>query len=463
MRATKRRIEAFSFFNQRGICAHLSKMAEKGWMIDRLSNLSWVYRRTEPQRLHFAVSYDPKASAFDPESTEAQRVFQDFCAHTGWELACASAQLQIFYNQRENPTPIETEPTLELAGIHASAKKAFLPPYLLLLCIAILQGALFVSRLLGDPISLLSSPAQLFTGFCFLLLFLLTAVELSCYFRWYARAKKAAPRGEFLSPPDTSLFQKVILIAVLISGVYYALNLLLAGDPMRRWVMLLMCLYFPLLYALVNGTKAFLKRRNASRAVNRTLTIAMSVLLAFLMMGGIVFGTLRLSRDGFFAQKDEETYEHNGMTWVIHQDELPLTVEDLMDVEYAGYIRERRGEESILLGQFELHQRARYDAEDRQSIPSLEYEMVVVKLPGLYDLCKERLIHEREYWRSIQEYRYEATAAGPWGAQEAYQLADLTYGPREVYLLCYTDTLLEIQFDWEPTPEQKAIVGAKFA
>ena len=43
-----------------------------------------------------------------------------FFDHTGWQLACTSAQLQIFYNERENPIPIETDPELELQAIHAS-------------------------------------------------------------------------------------------------------------------------------------------------------------------------------------------------------------------------------------------------------------------------------------------------------------------------------------------------------
>ncbi len=101
MNDTKRRIEIFSFFNQNGIRDHLEKMAQKGWMIEKLTNFGWIYRPIEPKKIRFAVSYYPKASEFDPEPSEEQKTFHDFCAHTGWELACASAQLQIFYNERE--------------------------------------------------------------------------------------------------------------------------------------------------------------------------------------------------------------------------------------------------------------------------------------------------------------------------------------------------------------------------
>ncbi len=460
MKQTKRRIEPLSFFNQNGIQTHLEKMAEQGWMIEKITNTGWVYRKMEPQTVKFAVSYYPKASEFDPEPTEGQKMFHDFCAHTGWELACTSAQMQIFYNEQENPTPIETEPGLELHAIHASAKKSFLPSYFLLLAVCVLQALMFISSLLGDPIELLANPTRLFTGVCFILLFSLCSVEIACYFIWHAKAKKAASHGEFITPPNTALFQKIVLWFTLIGGAYYIVNMLFSGDPVRRWLILLMCVFYPLLFILVNGTKDFLKRKKASKGLNRTVTMMTSFILAFALVGIITYGTISLSNTGFFAKEDEETYEHNGMTWVIHHDELPLTVEDLLDIEFDGYIKEQQGEESLFLGYFKLNQWPRFDAEDYRDIPTLEYKMVVVKMPFLYEICKSRLIEEEEQdYPFIQSYISED--AEPWDANEVYRLSDADYGPRNTYLLCYDHVIVEIRFDWEPTTEQMAIVGEK--
>lgn len=162
MKNRKHRVELLSFYDHVGISRHLEKMAAKGWMLEKITNLGWVYRRIEPKQLHFTVSYYSKASEFDPEPTEDQKTFYDFCAHTGWQLACSSAQLQIFYNERENPTPIETDAKLEVQAIHASAKKSFIPAYLALLVIALLNGGLFVSGIMSDPIKALSSPSICF-------------------------------------------------------------------------------------------------------------------------------------------------------------------------------------------------------------------------------------------------------------------------------------------------------------
>ena len=110
MRDTKRRLEFYSFFNHTGIAAHLEDMAQKGWMIEKITGFGWVYRRIEPKRLHFSVSYYARASEFDPQPSEGQREFQEFCEHTGWKLACSSAQLQIFTTTSRIPHPLK--PTL---------------------------------------------------------------------------------------------------------------------------------------------------------------------------------------------------------------------------------------------------------------------------------------------------------------------------------------------------------------
>ena len=466
MKNMKRRLEPLSFFDHTGISRHLEKMAAKGWMIEKIINTGWVYRRIKPRNIHFSVSYFPKASEFDPELSEEQKMFHDFCAHTGWQLACTSAQLQIFYNECENPTPIETEPELELQAIHASAKKGFIPSYIILLVIALLNGVLWVSSLLGDPIDLFSNPTKLFTGFAWLLLGELCIVELACYFRWYSKANVAAEHGEFLKATSTSKFQKAVLFIVIGGAIFWAFNYIICGDNLQRWIALLMCFYMPALFVIVNATKEFLKCKKVSRGVNRTVTMLTSFIFAFAMMGLITFGTLYASNHGLFADKNEETYEHGGMTWVIHQDELPLVVEDLVDIDFDGYSKECRGNMSLFLGQFVMRQHPRYDAENYKDIPQLEYSMTIINVPLLYEMCKNHTIDKTDETDNTNipegfKRVYLKQDPTPWKANEVYQLAYQDTGTLNSYLLCYDDIIIEISFDWEPTTEQMAIVGKK--
>lgn len=464
MKTTKCRFELFTFYDHTGIARHLERMARKGWLLQKMRSNLWTYRAIPPARLTFTVTYYADASAFDPEPSEGELCFQDFCAHTGWKLAASSAQLQIFYNDRPDPIPIETDPTLEIETIHRSAKRAFLLPYFLLLALGLVNTVLFVSSLLGDPVGFLSSTTRLFTGYAWVLELLLCVTELGGYFRWRHRAKKAALQGEFLQTTGHSLLQGIVLIAALAGFALWLLSILLTEPPLMKAVAVAMVLYMAALFLLVWAIRSCLKRRKASAGLNRTVTTISSFVLSFLMIGGITYGILQASRDGLFQQED--AYAHKGSEFTLYLDELPLTVEDLQPIFSDAsdqYICRRSASQSPLLARFDMTQRPRLDAAE-EDLSWLEYTVTLVKVPALYDLCRSQLL---KYWNETENMGvpegwrtfYEPRDAAPWGALEAYQVVAEDAGPRERYLLCYGDRFVEIFFDWTPTADQMAQVG----
>lgn len=121
-----------------------------------------------------------------------------------------------------------------------------------------------------------------------------------------------------------------------------------------------------------NTVKQFLKRKKASRGTNFAITMTVDIVLAVVLMAGITFGTLYAVRNGIFQNEENyETYEFHGSTQILYQDELPLRVEDMLDVEYDGYIYQRRGDESVFLGQYDLSQRTRMDDKAGYDMPRL--------------------------------------------------------------------------------------------
>ena len=114
MKTTKKEMFLFSGWDRSGLEEHLARMAEKGWLVEKITSYCLIYRKIEPKKLTFCVCYYPKASSFAPGPTEDQETFYEFCQHAGWVLAAEWAQLQMFYNERENPVPIETDPVMEL-------------------------------------------------------------------------------------------------------------------------------------------------------------------------------------------------------------------------------------------------------------------------------------------------------------------------------------------------------------
>ena len=162
MKDTKRRFEWFSFYDHTGIEKHMERMAEQGWLLEKIGNFTWHYRRIEPKKVTFSVSYFPRASMFDPGPSEEQETFYDFCAHTGWTLAASSAQMQVFYNDRPDPVPIDTDPALEVDAIHKAAKKSWLISQIMLLAVGALNFGQFLWRLFDDTAATLSSSLMLF-------------------------------------------------------------------------------------------------------------------------------------------------------------------------------------------------------------------------------------------------------------------------------------------------------------
>ena len=465
MKDKKHVMEIFSFYDRSGLERRLAAMAEKGWLLEKIGSTLWTYRRTEPQKRTFCVCWFPRASAFDPEPSEEQQTFYDFCEYTGWILAASYGQMQVFYNDRPDPVPIETDPVMEVDAIHRAAKRTSLPSHLVLLALALLSGGLFVSRLLGDPVGVLASATNLFTGVDWIVLIVLEAVECGSYFLWHHRAVEAAEQGEFLEAKSHRTFQIICLAVVGIGLLYYFASILTSGNRMMTVIALLMFgVYLPGVYLLTRGVMAFLKKKKASAGVNRTVTLLSAFVGAFLLIGGITWSVLFGSTRGWFAGSDE-TYEYHGEIFTAPQDKLPLTVEDLLDVDYDGYIREQTNQQSLLLAQYEARQRPRFDAVDFREMPTLEYTVTLVKVPALYGICKNAFLADWEDdWRPDGHKDYTMSIdPAPWGAEDAYQLANQEYGPDNAFLLCYKDRLVEIDFShgWDVTPEQMALVSEK--
>ena len=182
---------------------HLEKMAARGWMLEKMTTFGWHYRRMEPKRLRFTVTYHDTFSVFDPEQSEGQQEYQDLCRQSGWEVAAANGPLQAFYTEDEDAPPIETDPRLFLDTVEQLAKKTLFPD-ILLLVLSVLEACMLTGSLLHSPIRLLSSTASLVTAICWLSILVDTSITLFLYWRWHRKAIIAAAAGKFLPVrPDT--------------------------------------------------------------------------------------------------------------------------------------------------------------------------------------------------------------------------------------------------------------------
>ena len=458
MRETKRELmPLYSYYDRTGIAAHLTDMAAKGWMLENLGAYSWRYRRSEPKKLRFAVTFFPAASQFDPGPSQGLETYRDYCAAAGWVLAADTAQVQIFYNEDENAVPIETDPAAEYANIRRCMKKSFLASYWALLAVSLLQVLFTLWRVWTDPVGTLSSTASLSVLLDWLPLDLVLIWELARYYRWQRRAKAAAESGAPL-PDLRSVRWLGVLILVWTCGV---LLWLLASYWNSRGMFLLkagMALYMFLMIFLSLAAKDAMKHLRFPRWANIAVTYGMIIVLTVGGMAGMMALIFRNGSGWLDGHQPVEVYEYRGMTWEVYNDDIPLRIEDLTDTDYACWSTEARTSETVLVSFREYTQRPRMDALKE---PDLDYDIVEVKAPFLYGICKKGML-ERYWFNDPEEYRstYRPIDAAPWGAAEAYQLYHFQDSPSARYLLCWEDRIVEIRFDETPTAAQMALAGS---
>ena len=442
----------FSYYDRTGMERHLEQRAAQGWLLERISNFGWYYRRIQPKQLHFTVTYYLRASQFDPEPTEEQREFHDFCLQSGWKLAATSGQMQIFYNEEPDPVPIDTEPSLELERI-GKVMKRLLPFQFILLVIGFCMGGSWLWSLTHRPIDLLSSAYNLATGAIWLMLFLWCAVDLFRYFTWRHKAKKAALLGEFV---PTKGCQNLLLAMLAVTVLSFAYLLIADRKPGFRLIMLLILACYALLFLVVNGVKNFLKGRKASRAFNRGVTLTVDVVLVFALMVGIGDGLIWGISTGRISSIEELI-------------DPPLSVEELTGVEDDRYMTRRMADSTFLITRRNFYQHIPYDQmRQGDDVAFLDYTIVDVHMSFLYDWCVEELLHDRDNWSEETYdgqpyYQYVAIDPAPWGAEQAYQLWAGGERASTTYLVCWPGRIVELDPDFHLTEEQMTLAAEKLA
>ena len=449
MRETKRQMSLYSFYDHTGIEKHLARMAERGWLLCKIGQLFWHYRRIEPKKITFSVCYFPQATIYDPRPSEGQEEFYDLCAHAGWTLAGSSGQLQVFCHQGENPTPIDTDPVTQVETIHRSMRRAMLPGHLLLAAALLWQLGFCIYDFCQDPVDYLATTSTLLMPPMFLLLLLATLYEVAFYFRWHRKAVRAAEDGVFL-PIRTNRAASLLLLG----GATLLLLLSSLGSRPRFLTLLLWCGAYGFIVLLAYRAKDAMKRRGAPRWATMAVTIGVIWLLTAGLLAGMV--SLIIGGDLWRERQPAESYQFHGHTFSIYHDQLPLTVAELTaGYDEVRYSTEVRREESPLLARTQYRQ-DRLLGQD-PAAPELEYTIVRVKVPALYGLCRGAMLEEDTRF----EAEYRPTDAGPWGALEAYRLYRQGE-PEGWYLLLWEDRFAELYSrGLELTPERMALMGER--
>lgn len=458
MNGKKRRFENFALYDYQGVEAHLSRMAAKGWRLEKAGNTLWTYREAEPAEVRYAVTYSHRVSQFDPVPTEDQEVLSDLCEAAGWSFVCDWNQMQIFASEDPNPVPLETDEALRLDVIHKTMKKHYFPANIVLLVLALFIVASNINTIIRTPLRFFGSNSRMFSALMFLMVALLVLHSLGFYLLWRRRSEKSIAAGGNCVPLRSNYrkFSLISLIFVTFCAIGYAvLEAVTRQVGYAVFYIVYLALLF-LLITLVQGTKKLLKGRGVSRGKNMTITLAVDFILAFALMGGLMYAAFRF--DWFDGGKQQDSYIYQKESWDTEPASIPLTITEITGEEFDHIRRSDYSHGSILLSIHEYRERVLRESDGARQ--NLSYGIQEPHTQWLYDAVLEDRLSSRSIDGFSRMYTWQEEDPTIWGADFVYQQYEKNVS-RHIWLLCWPGRIVTLNPDGALSPEEMSRIGQK--
>lgn len=407
----------FASRNRNRMIAFLENQALKGWLFDGFGGYGWKFRRIEPKKLRFSVVYFSTSDKDNLDEKLKMEEFREFCAHDGWQFAGASESMHVFYSERENPTPIQTDPVLEVESIVKAQGKGMGKSLALLSVIWVLAAFFVWQENRGSVILLLTHQWGVW-GFLLCVTCLLEILFFTVKFKiWEKKARRQALEyGEFLDESPMMAMTNWVVggwLVLVVAALIFAAGWKVFLWRMSTWGLMVTAMFI---------AWGRLKEKNHDKQ-ELYLRVFVAYFLIHFIGTIIADGVSEKLNVGFDLNAPE------GSAWVQYQEVPPLDAgECTIDLRETGFL-------------------ARYRVEGTEAT----YTVVEVKTGFLYNLCLDEMLHE---------HFFPADAA-PWGAQRAYQLGVSESPSNPWWILCYEDRIVEISLPEMPTAEQKTLVGQR--
>ncbi len=202
---------------------YLEKMAAKGWFAkERISGSLWRFESGQPAKRRYWAAVMPGSSLLMTEESGEAADYRELCREAGWEPECGDIIWQIFYTEREDSVPVETDPKLRLENI----RSIILTPWAVAIdwiWAAFLVG-LFLFVLTSGTFT--SSAKQQAGAVVLLLMAAFWIGRQLQIMKWYKRAKECADEGRELPQEEPEKVMKrgrmkrLASIAALLIGIW---------------------------------------------------------------------------------------------------------------------------------------------------------------------------------------------------------------------------------------------------
>ena len=453
MAKVKYQTKGFSLFEYRNVEEHLSKMAAKGWRLEKIGPYFWKYRKSEPKQVAYAVTYVPEASEYNPGPTPEQVTLEEFCEAAGWEKVVDWAQAQIYCNENPNPIPLETEDSVRLDVITKSMKKNFVPIHFLMLALFAMMLMTSLNDVGKFPMLYLAQGLKLFMIAISVLGILLVAATLGNYFLWVKRSERSIADGGGCVETNITIINRLFsgLLVVMVLGLFFRL----VKDDIYTAVIWIV--YMVIYFAVILGIRQIqqlIKKIGLSRETNIGITLLLAVIFGFVL----TFGRLFADRHGLldFAEEEPvETITYRGNEWDVYHDPMPLKVEDLMETDYEYYTYRSGSASSFILSRLDANQR--HAIPDTEEAFEIDYEIIELRFPSMLEWTLEQYLEDDD--RKNSGTGYHTSDHNPWGADSAWRWY---VDGEKMNIYVFTDgesRVVKFWSSWELTQEQKSVIG----
>lgn len=453
------RAETLSPFDLQGTEEHLSAMAAQGWRLESIGHVFWKYRRAEPANIRYAVTCPPAAG--ENGGLDNRLYFEDLCAAAGWEKAADWAALQIYANEREVPTPLETDEALRLDVVHQSMRRTFLRERRDNLLFNAILLLLRLAELVTSPHDFFLSNISIGVTLACLLLVLMNFAAILEYHSWRRRSLRSVERGggPAAVPRSYRVLGRLSSILLVLLVLALVLMLFLPDELLRAPQLVFSTLGVFAGIALCYVLKRFSPRWDAKwRSFDwqtRTAIVILSF-LAFLVVASGLAEALRLSE----WPPAVPSYTWNGEEWDQDPQALPLTIEDLTGQPWPHVRRTvRSGGRTVFASKTFYTENA---AQEDGTEAYLNYSIMDIPNKAIYQAVLNGLLG------NPAALEYQPDSPSPWGAEAVYQLRYKDGRSTGEWLICWPGRIIAlytsgIPFDSEQSAEVRSRLSEREA
>ena len=392
----------------------LEKQARKGWHLVKYGDFLLHFEKGEALDTHYAVTFFPDATYYDPHMPAEQETYIDMCAQAGWTLVAAKGPMQIFKTDRSDPIPIETDEAYKLQAIHGSLKKEFLLSRVLLLFSMGLQLMSQWQNFRFNAFSMASDNTSVTLVAALLSLFFYLAFDLIWYFIWYHGSKRAVAEGKPCLSSLSGLRKGLLWVPLLATAVLFAAMIGDAPSRQMRFFYIAILAATAGIIALMIGLQNHFKKLGWPAKKTRNTTMVISALLALALCGGMVW---YITAFDLSPRLDEQ------MDDILHLPEPKLTLADLgVSDDTVNWTRHEINESVLATHTF-------YSENGDEG--TLEYQLLEIKWTFLRELIFETMT---ERYHFTEDNCFDDR----WAAEMAYIRGD------DRYIALYNNCILYV-------------------